>query len=301
MKKPFRTIHYAPLLCYDARTLRTLSHPILAMRHILALFLLASFTLAACSDADTEAPVISDLVITPTPGVGIVCGEEDPLVISVLSGDSLTISMTVTDDELLSQYKIDIHQNFDCHGHSRLATTDWEVIDIVDITGTSATIQRTVHVSDSATAGTYHFSILLADFFGNSASTEHFSINVLNRDDTVPPVLTVTLPSTSDLTVSLTDTIPNDSIIFAGNVSDNLDLGTGGNGRVELRFWRDSSANVFMLYNESFFEGLGSALDFDFVATVPPTLAAGGYIFELRAFDGVNNPAVPVIFNVTVE
>jgi hypothetical protein len=271
------------------------------MRQFLALVLSASFILSACSDADTEAPVISDLVITPTPGQGTVCGAEDSLVISVLTGDSITISMTVTDDELLSQYKIDIHQNFDCHGHSKLATTDWEVIDIVNITGTSTTVQRTIHVSDSATAGTYHFSIQVADHFGNSARTERFSINVLNSDDTVSPVLTVTLPTTADLTVSLTDSIPNDSIVFAGNLADNVDLGTGGNGRVELRYWRDSSANVFMLYNESFFEGIGSSLDFDFVATVPPTLSVGGYIFEVRAFDGVNNPAQPVRFNVVIE
>jgi len=294
----------------DARTLRTLTHYTFAMRHFLALVLLASFVLSACSDADTGKPVISDLVITPTPGMGMVCEAEDSLVIAVMTGDSITISMTITDDEQLSQYKIDIHQNFDCHGHAKVATADWEVIDIVEITGTSATVQRTIHVSDSATAGNYHFSIQVADHFGNSARIERFSINVLNSDDLIPPTLTVTEPTSSTLLFMLNDTMPNDSvafvpidtIVFKGTVSDNLELGRGGNGRLELRYWRDSTSNVFQLFNLNFMEAIDlQSVDFDFVARVPATLAAGGYIFELRAFDGVNNPATPIRYVVTIE
>jgi len=280
------------------------------MRHLFALFLLVSFAMAACSDADTDKPVISDLIITPTPGQGMICGSEDSLVIAAMTGDSITISMTVTDDEQLSQYKIDIHQNFDCHGHSKVATADWEVIDIVEISGTSTSIQRTIYVPDSATVGTYHFSIQVADHFGNSARTERFSINVLNSDDLVPPTFTVTAPTALAMTLLLNDTVPadtvpfapNDSIIFTGNLTDNLALGVGGNGRIELRYWRDSTSNVFQLYNLPFIEGTHfQSVDFNFMARVPGTLTVGGYIFELRAFDGVNNPATPVRYMITIE
>src|SRR5690606_24886031 len=133
------------------------------MRYLTFFFLFSVIGLAGCSDSDTESPLISDLVITPAPTVGTVCGEEDPNVISVSTGDSITVSFTATDNEMLSQYKIDLHQNFDCHGHSKMATTDWEVSEIKDVTGTSSAVSTTFVVPDSATAGSYHFSIQLAD------------------------------------------------------------------------------------------------------------------------------------------
>lgn len=247
-------------------------------------------TVVGCSEADSEAPVITDLSISPQPTVGTVCGQDDAQVISVLTGDSIIISFTASDNEELSQYKVDVHENFDCHGHSKLEETAvWEVIDIVDLDGLTADVTHVLRVPDTATAGTYHFSVQLADFFGNSAKTELFSIQVLNLDDTVPPVLTLTEPAVDTLVVNLSDTLANDSIRFVGNVTDNRDLEEGGNGKLELRYWQVGSANTFDLYSILFVTGTGPSLDFDFTLTVPPTLVAGSYMLEMRAFDGVNN------------
>lgn len=270
-------------------------------RYLLAIAIV-SISIMGCSEADTEPPVISDLVITPLPTAGIVCGQEDAYVIQLYTGDSLTISFTVTDDEELSQYKFDIHQNFDCHGHAKLEeTVVWEVIDIGNISGTEAQVSRVLNVPEIATAGNYHFSIQVADFFGNSAKTQVFSIILQNLDDTIPPVLTVSEPSVSSITLNLTDSMPNDSIRFVGSVTDNRDLENGGNGKLELRYWRVGSANTFELYNILFVLGTGPSIDFDFTVTVPPTLVTADYIFELRAFDGVNNLSNTVRFNVTIE
>lgn len=272
------------------------------MRYLSFIALFAAITFAGCSDSDTESPLISDLVITPQPGVGVVCGEEDANVIRVLTGDSITVSFTATDNEMLSQYKIDLHQNFDCHGHSnKMATTDWEVSEIMDVTGTSSAVSTTFAVPDSATSGSYHFSIQLADHFGNSAITGRYSINVLNLEDTVPPVLTAVEPSSSAFTISLSDTIPNDTVVFIGNVTDNLNLGISGNGKLELRYWATGSPNIFNLYSIQFLELDGESYNFDFTVQIPATLVAGEYVFELRAFDGVNNPSETVNYTVTIE
>jgi len=263
---------------------------------------LISAAVTGCSEADTEPPVISGLVITPQPSAGIICGQQEGNVIHVSTGESITVSFTVTDNEELSQYKLDLHNNFDCHGHAKLEeTVVWELIEIEGISGTEAQVSRVLHVPDNATAGKYHFSIQAADFFGNAAKTEIFHILVQNLEDTVPPTLVVTEPSVSSITLNLSDSIPNDSIRFAGTVSDNRDLEQGGNGKLELRYWRVGSPNVFMLYNILFVVGTGPSIDFDFTVTVPPTLVAADYIFELRAFDGVNNPSNTVQYNVTIE
>jgi hypothetical protein len=271
------------------------------MRFTLVLVFLASVSIFGCSDADTEKPVLTDLSITPSPTIGLVCDLPDSSVIEVLSGDSIAIFMNVSDNELLRQYKIDVHSNFDCHAHAKLETADWAVSEVVELSGTSAQISRSILIPDSATAGTYHLSIQVADHFGNSVKTEIYSLLVSNRSDTIAPVLMVIQPNTLDLVVSLSDTIPNDSIIFIGTVSDNMNLGLEGNGRLEMRYWSDSAASIFTLFNQPFLETDGAEFNFGLSARVPPTLTAGGYKFELRAFDGVNNPAPPIRFSVLIE
>ncbi len=263
---------------------------------------LISAAVTGCSEADTERPVISDLMITPQPTAGLICGQQEENVIQVNTGDSITISFTVSDNEELSQYKLDLHSNFDCHGHAKLEeTTVWEVIEIEGISGTEAFVSSTLVVPDSVTAGAYHFSIQAADFFGNAAKTEIFGIIVRNLEDTVAPTLVVSEPSVSSILLNLSDSIPSDSIRFVGTVSDNRDLEQGGNGKLELRYWRVGSPNTFDLFNILFVLGTGPSIDFDFTVTVPATLVAGDYIFELRAFDGVNNPSNTIQYNVTIE
>jgi len=275
--------------------------PMKILSRLFPIIAIAVLTIAGCSEADNEPPVINDLVITPTPGLGIICGTEEDHVISTYTGDSIVISFTVTDNEELSQYKIDVHSNFDCHGHAKVETTVWEVIDIVDIGGLSQQVNYVLNVPDSATAGLYHFSIQVADFFGNSAKSQFFHLLVKNLEDTVPPILVVTEPSVDSLTVSLNDTLANDSIRFVGNVSDNRDLELGGNGKLQLRYWKVGSPNVFDLYSILFVVGTGPSYDFDFTVAVPSILVAGNYVFQLRVFDGVNNPSNTVQYQVRIE
>ncbi len=194
-----------------------------------------------------------------------------------------------------------MHSNFDCHGHARVETSVWEVIEIVNLQGISQEVTHVLRVPDSTTAGLYHFSIQLADFFGNSAKTEIFQILVRNLEDTVPPTLTVTEPSVDSLTVNLSDTLANDSIRFAGLVADNRALEEGGNGKLSLRYWRQGSSNIFELYSVLFIAGTGPSYAFDFTVAVPTILVVGNYIFELHAFDGVNNASTTRQYQVTIE
>lgn len=74
------------------------------------------------------------------------------------------------DDEALGQLKVDLHNNFDCHGHDgKTQTTDWEVIDIIELSG-DHTHQTLRYIAPAdITLGAYHLSVELLDKAGNQA------------------------------------------------------------------------------------------------------------------------------------
>ncbi len=83
----------------------------------------------SCIEPDATAPIIEVLEINPVDGPGLVCGEMENHVVEINSNDTLSGQFRLTDDSDLSQYKLDLHNNFDCHGHAgKVATTDWIVL-----------------------------------------------------------------------------------------------------------------------------------------------------------------------------
>ena len=138
-----------------------------------------------CVDPDTTDPTIEVVSITPAPASGMVCGEMEDYVITVNSTDTIEVTFRLTDDIELSQYKVDIHNNFDCHGHGKVETTDWYVISIEDVAGKDETITRRLPVPTNVTSGNYHFHMFATDAAGNNAeSAVIYSLNVTNASDT---------------------------------------------------------------------------------------------------------------------
>ena len=260
------------------------------------LLVLLSVVLHSCSDPDTTSPLISVSNLTPSPTSGLVCGELENTVVFLESGDTLQLTFKLSDNEELSQYKIDIHSNFDCHGHSNKTETteDWYVILIEDVAGSEQTITRELPVPADVTTGLYHFSIQATDISGNNSENSIYSLDVMNTTDGEAPTLSVSSPSTSNLNIQ-----KGDAINFIGNLTDNRPLGNGGNGRLELRYWSTSNQTINDLYLDEIDVNIQETYDFDFNAVVPITTVSGTYIFELRAFDGVNNPSNT--FQYTVE
>jgi hypothetical protein len=226
-----------------------------------------------------------------------VCGETENHVVVLNSTNTFTGEFTVSDDSELSQYKLDLHNNFDCHGHSgKVETTDWYVLDIVDLQGSDQTANFSLPVPSDVTTGQYHFSIWATDASGNSAETVIYSLLVTNASDTIAPVLNVTTPGSSTVSV-----LKGDAINFQGTVTDNQALGAGSNGKIELRYWEENSQTINELHTEAFDNAAGTTVNFDFNATVPITTPDGTYIFELRSFDAVNNLSNTVEFTVQVD
>ncbi len=280
----------------------------IVLKFFVALFVL---TLFACGtgDVDLSAPTIEALSYIPEPIEDEICGGQEPVVFRLTGGDQLIFDLLFTDDEALTQYKVDIHNNFDCHGHGGGSapnfvvpnvdnqTLDWTVLDIKDISGTSAQVERSLEVPENVTAGNYHFHIQVLDEAGNdSPLTNFYSLKIKNPLDDLAPEISVQEPSVSNFSVKKAE-----SIRFKGEVTDNRSLSDGGNGVLYLAYTDLSSGNTFTT-NQAFpfDENVDKDYEFDFEYTIPQTLVAGNYRFSLGANDGVRNVAPFVFFDVNI-
>jgi hypothetical protein len=255
------------------------------------LFLIA--VLFSCSsEADITKPEIILQNFNKPPKQDVICGFADDNVIAVTGGDKLKFEAIFSDNEALSQYKIDLHNNFDCHGHGSGATPgislpptggdteDWTLLIVKDISGKEVIENFEITVPENVTAGVYHFIIQLIDESGNDASTTSiYSLKV------------------ESFTVQ-----KGEVITFEGTVNDDRNLGTGGNGMVFLSYLNKTSGNVFSTNTYKVFtDADGKSTTFNISYTIPNTLVAGKYTYSLVAFDGVRNVSEVITFDVTVQ
>lgn len=140
---------------------------------ILAILTIFTLLTSCKKEGDTTKPVI-DLI---SPAEGAVLG----------TGDDVHFEMELSDDIELASYKVDIHNNFDGHEHSK-SSDDSETTDFSynntwsDISGLRNT---TVHhheivIPEDATHGDYHFVVYCADAAGNES---YVVVNVTIEDE----------------------------------------------------------------------------------------------------------------------
>jgi hypothetical protein len=252
--------------------------------------------LFSCGKEDTTPPSWEFTSFNPAPKPGTICGELENEVFFLTGGDTLSFTAIFTDDEELSQYKIDIHENFDCHGHGK--TSDWSVLQIIDLNGKEEVINKKIPVPQNVTAGKYHFIIQLVDAAGNQAQNTFLrDIVVFNPTDTVPPVVNVSVPLTSAThTASRGGTVN-----FQGTVTDNLSLGMGGNGKLVIDYVNQNNQNVFQGKTIAFPESQGTSYNFNENISIHNSVPLGNYTFRVYAYDGVNNLSEPVHLNFTIQ
>ena len=95
---------------------------------------------------------------------------------TLLIGDThgVHLEMDLSDDVMLKSYKIDVHNNFDGHSHTRAGdgTTPFSFKKEYDLTGKrEAHIHHhDIKIPDTATPGKYHLMIYCTDEAGNESS-----------------------------------------------------------------------------------------------------------------------------------
>lgn len=280
------------------------------MRFFFQLIIVLSVLIYGCGgeNVDVTAPTIEEVQYTPMPIESEICGSQDPKVFPLIGGQELVYNLIFNDNEALTQYKVDIHNNFDCHGHGggsapkvvvpnvNSQTTDWTVLDITSISGRSAEVTNSLTVPENVTAGNYHFHIQVIDEAGNDSPFANFySLKIKNPLDDVIPQITVEQP-TGGFSIK-----KGDSARFTGKVTDNRSLSDGGNGVLYLAYTDLSTGNTFTSNIVlPFDETVSTEYNFDFEYTIPQTLTTGDYRFSLGANDGVRNVAEFVFFDVTI-
>ncbi|MBI3143152.1 MAG: DUF4625 domain-containing protein [Bacteroidetes bacterium] len=211
-----------------------------------------------------------------------VCGELSPHAIRLMGGDTLALDLVLTDDVGLGQLKIDIHDNFDCHGHSN-KTQDWYVQDILDLPGTYETLFMEYPVPPQPTAGYYHLTIRLIDDNGNEGAPSNIDLVVLNRADLKAPLIKVALPSSKELMVSKGEEVPLSYVLVDNHTLD------PPNSRFVLQYRDFSSGNVFTVDQLDLLEP-DSTARIEITFRVPSTWKHGyTYGLEAYGFDWVNN------------
>jgi hypothetical protein len=233
------------------------------IKSILTLFSIAIISFStSCKkdDPDTEAPVIVSV--------------EEPLNDDTLyTGNELHVDLKVTDNEGLSQVKIDIHSAEDGHSHGKIAAgAYWEEIRIVNVSGTSFDMHEHIDIPTTAAAGKYHVIITAVDKAGNQSAITERDVYILNSGDLVAPVITLTGPAAGSSISS------GSMLMVAGNIADNDEL-----YEVKVMVYRGSTL-VYEWETETTIANY--ALEHSINTTGWST---GTYKVEVKAYDHVMN------------
>ncbi len=230
----------------------------------------------------SEKPEIVMLDVSPSPRVLEICGEEDPHSIPLSSTDTFSLKFNIIAANGLSEYKIDIHNNFDCHIHTRGPSTviPWKVLDIENLDGQDVTVTKKLLVPSNVQAGNYHFILQALDLKGNEAEWILYSLQIKNKDDILPPVVELLVPQTDSISISKSETV-----LVKMNISDDKAL---FGGRVDV-IYLDPAETEFTADQYFFPENTGSETTYSLSYSFPTTPASGTYTFIIRSYDAVGN------------
>ncbi len=221
---------------------------------------------------DTEKPVIAMVKIN-NQGSGQ---------INVAAGSIMQIYVSITDNKNLKQFKIDIHDAFDGHGHR--ANAPFSVQNIYTISGTSFSDTKNINIPANAASGPYHLTVYAIDESGNEASFYELDFNITQ---TGQPVINISSPDiNNDIEVS-----PTDTIHISGNITDDIDL-----EEIHIELVKSVTA----IYDETFDLSAGTIVNWDFneliiqnkQIIIPANATAGHYDLIIKVKDNDANLSV---------
>lgn len=132
----------------------------------LVLFVVGASLFQSCKQEDTTPPIISSVSVNDALGQDF----------AVMPGDSLYVKFAITDENMLSQMKANIHDAADGHGHNGVVDTAavvpnvglWTDMQIVSLFE-SAVTKTLLYVVPDTIQGVWHWELQAVDESGNSA------------------------------------------------------------------------------------------------------------------------------------
>jgi hypothetical protein len=227
-----------------------------------ALTICASLFIVSCKKdtPDTQAPSISSIL-------------EPAMNDTLFTGSELHVELTVTDNEELSQLKIDIHSAEDGHSHGKVdISAYWETVVLVDLTGATSSVHEHIDIPSDAATGMYHVILTAVDKAGNQSEVLERDIFIQNAGDQIAPIVTITSPTEND-TISLAAGINVMAVITDNQLLAEADL-------------KVLSGNTVVFETEIALSGT----EYNLNQAIPTsTWAAGTYTLELVVRDEVQN------------
>lgn len=206
------------------------------------------------------------------------------------SGTSFNVVAVITDDVELSQYKIEIHDNFDVHSHKK-KSAPFYFSEIKDISGKEYNVNTKIEIPEDVAAGEYHLTIKAVDKAGNEAEMAELDIYIVNVLDEEPPVLDIIITPTPDaqgqIQVLYNQTI---GIIMSG---------TDNQGLYEYKILIEREDNGSLAYEKEV-EVSGTSGRWTENILIPESWPKGEYHLHIKLFDLKNNYA-EVDYDVMVD
>lgn len=243
-----------------------------SINYLLALSALLVLGLQSCKkDVDDEAPVIETFEVENT---------------TISAGSEIHADLDFSDNEALKSYKIDIHDNFDGHGHGKVGSS-WSYQELVEISGKVYSDHKHIDVPEDAFSGPYHFTLYVLDAEGNQSDFEEVELMVTNSST---PVINIT-----SLDASATNHVPKGTTLSL--VGDITDADGIDEIVIELGTPTDESTVVADAFYDNDMDLGGSVTTYDLSALspsidVPSSTATGEYQLIFRVKDTTGNIAI---------
>jgi len=259
-------------------------------------FLLAllGLAMAGCKkDEDTAKPVIETFKVN-----------DQTAEAEVTAGNELHVDVTFADNEDLKEYKIDIHDGFDGHGHGKRSTnfTKWSYQEVKSCSGKSFTDHFHFNVPTDAMAGPYHFILRVIDAAGNEGDFGEVDLLIKNSGQAVVNV-TSTQPAANPsgeielargATLALQGTVTD-----ADGLIDEIEVTLA-----EAEAHQHNKASEQPIYEYD--SGPVNAASWDFSAmgaiTIPANAELGAYDLTVTAWDADGNITIAIaMWDVHIE
>jgi len=180
--------------------------------------------------------LLTPLYLLALGALGTACTKDDPdktrPVIEVsapvntqelTAGQTFTVRIRLTDDQDLNQYRIEMHDAFDGHGHGKVAVSKFEYDSTFTISGKEVSVNKTIRIPADAAAGPYHFIVYCLDKAGNAA--EFVEVDVVVNNGSLPSLTDLTVdgtpaPAENHIEITFPTGEDHKEVVLAGTVAD---------------------------------------------------------------------------------
>ncbi len=224
----------------------------------------------SCKKGDDQKDLERPLISLQSPGDDTIRG-----------GESLLIRGIITDNEALSQVKIEIHDDFDGHSHGKKAGAPAFVWDtIMTLSGKETAIDFPLAVPEDIASGQYHFQMQALDASGNEAEFVVRGLYLKNAFDTISPEI-ANLTTTPAAQNGLITVKSGATLTLMGALSDNMGLEA-----YELKIIRNSNQEIVYDFDE---EISGSNYSLNKLLAIETQWGTGEFTLELIVKDEKGN------------